>query len=442
MKDSPRRVTDWLTVNYPVKGTARSYYQALKLWLIFIYGEDSVSILKDQKFLPHKEKLKVNWEKGINKVDEGIERYFSELDNRDFLDDYKRFINWLRDKGYANLTTRSRARCVKIFFGRQKDPRCKIDDDDWAQIKRTIFPKSTRPQTKDKILTKEQIKLVLSELSVHGRALALFLLSTGARVGESCKLRMMDLHLDEDPPWVDIQEKYTKDQVGGRLMWFSYEARDAIRDWHLVRIMIKKTGFGRKTYLINPEEGEGPEDLVFDYNDIRGFEEHWNKALLKADRGQKPAVLARRDKSTMNNIHIYHVHTLRKFFKTRMSDAGVVEMNVHAWMGHKGYLAEAYDRPDKLAELYKEHMGAVTVHEVEDGIRVDMELADNIGAKSGAFVGLSEEEIEALSLEEKWRLIKIKFAKPKVPVEEIIVDDDISREILDAYKHIRTSETQ
>lgn len=366
---SPRRMTEWLDNNYKNEVSKASFVITLKNWIMFIYGKDSVGNYLGTKYGENPTIVKRNVEKRINEIEAGIERYLSDLDKRDFLNDYKGFIQWMQNEGYANLTIRMRCSKAKIFFGRQKDPRCKIDDEDWSQIRRTLLPKSTRASTQDDILTKEQLKRVLQHSSVNGRALALFLLSTGARIGESCKLKMQDIDLDSDPPQVNIREKYTKSQVGGRVMWFSEEARDAIIEWHKVRIGRKKRGSGAGLFVTGDKAG--PEDLVFNCS-VKIFTRHWNESLARAGKGEDPPVLAKRDPSTKIRIHVYHVHTLRKFFRTNMGHkgsyegkAGVPDMIVHAWMGHKAYLSE-YDRLGNkgMADIYAENMNVVTVHEV------------------------------------------------------------------------------
>lgn len=447
MESMPRRVTNWLNVNYPNERTRFNYYHSLRLWITFIYGENSVVILKDQIYRSHREKLKGDKEKRIKKVEEGIERYFSDLDKRDFLNDYKGFIRWMLKNENASLTIRNRCATNKYFFERQKDKRCKIDKDDWAQIKNTLLPKSTRPSTKDQILTKEQLMTILPHLSIHGKAMTLFLLSTGARIGESCQLRMSDIHLDDDPPWIDILEKYTKGKVGGRKMWMSFEASDAIKDWHFTRTKIDKAG---------PNAGPYDKDSALNYTP-KSFNDHWNRALVLADRGADPPVLAKRDNSTKRRVHVFHTHTLRKFFRTNMGvkgtyegKSGVQDMVVHAWMGHRKYL-ETYDKlGDEMSEIYKENMNVVTVREDAGEIRVDEVLLDGIAEELDAFVGLSEEDILELSVKEKWTLIKVKVAKrkeeKKVPVDELDVDVEEYDEVMDFLKkssaHSITPKTQ
>ncbi len=427
---SPRRMTEWLDNNYKNELSKASFVITLKNWIMFIYGKDSVGNYLGTKYGENPTIVKRNVEKRINEIEAGIERYLSDLDKRDFLNDYKGFIQWMQNEGYANLTIRMRCGKAKIFFGRQKDPRCKIDDEDWSQIRRTLLPKSTRASTQDDILTKEQLKRVLQHSSVNGRALALFLLSTGARIGESCKLKMRDIDLDSDPPQVNIRETYTKSEVGGRVMWFSEEARDAIIEWHKVRIGRKKRGSGAGPFVTGDKAG--PEDLVFNCS-VKIFTRHWNESLARAGKGEDPPVLAKRDPSTKIRIHVYHVHTLRKFFRTNMGfkgsyegKSGVPDVIVHGWMGHKGYLEEAYARGlELLAAIYKENMHIVTVHEVgldektraevkeaiekaeklAKQVTVDGAYLDMVGEQLDAYAGLSERANEALSGKEKWNLI-------------------------------------
>ncbi len=439
------RIKNWVDKNYVNQHTKDSIYAALKMWVRFKYGENSVTDFSGYPFADrqNKEKVKRDVEKRRNEIEELVERYLSELNEGDFLTDYKDFIHWLRNNGYASLTIHGRISKVKIFFGRQ-DARCKISDEDFAQLKRTLIPKSTRASTQDEILTKEQLKVLLLYMSIHLKAIVLFLLSTGARIGAVCQLKMSDIKLYSDPPEVNIREEYTKAQVGGRVMWFSYEARDAIKEWHKTRKSSSKRG----------THGDYDEKLVFNYS-RRNFTGRWNRILAKADGKDNPVVFAKRDPSTKMEMHIYHGHTLRKFFRTNMGlegtyrgKSGVPDMIVHAWMGHKAYLSE-YDRLGNkgMADIYKENMHVVTVYEDGRGIKVDEALIEDIAEKLDAFRGLSMEDRENLSMKEKWLLIKTKVAKIKegeeIPDDEIEVDADDYADILKiAGERSSTRETQ
>jgi hypothetical protein len=72
----------------------------------------------------------------------------------------------------------------------------------------------------------------------------------------------------------------------------------------------------------------------------------WVKAIEKAGLDGKDSTTKR---------HKFHIHMLRKFFQTQMKYAGVPEALVHAFLGHSGYLSDAYDRfsPTQIKEEYK-----------------------------------------------------------------------------------------
>jgi len=448
-----RTVTNWLNDFYRNKKTRYTIMCQLKNWVDCIYP-DTLGVYIGNRYGMDKKTVKRNQDKRLDEIELGIQRYLSELDTRNFLDDLKQFIRWSIEREYSNLSIRKMSIIIKTFFS-DTDKRCIIEKRDWRRVRISLLPKSNRAATKDKILTKEELKIVLPYLSIHGRAMAFFLLSTGARIGASCKLKMEDIHLDEDPPWVDIKEEYTKAQVGGRIMWFSEEARDAIKEWHRLRENIVKPGHYRGSYLIGKKVS--PQDLVFNYT-VNGFTTHWNNALLKADRGADSPIFSRRDTSTQIKIHVYHQHTLRKFFRTNMGTegsykgaSGIPDMIVHAWMGHKSYL-DQYDKLTVrgLANIYKENMNVVTIYEIgideemkaeldqtrtevseliEDAairaqqIKVDGIYLDMVGKNIGAYVGLSVESLAALTSKEKWKRIIDKSAQleemSKIPLDEV-----------------------
>ena len=283
MDNLPGKITAWLDLNYIENGTKSTYYRALLLWSKFIYGEDSIGEFPGHRFGQDKKITKRNVLKRINVIEERIDQYLIDLDDRVFINDYKEFIKWMRNERYANLTIRNIIINIKIYF--ERDPRCKIDKEVWRSLKRTLIPQSTRPSTQDDILTKEQLKKVLKHMSFHAKAMTLFLLSTGMRNGAACQIKMSDINLYSDPPEVTIRNEYTKGKIGGRVMWFSEEARDAIIDWHKHRnITMKKRG----------DNGDYDEDLVLNYLP-NTFAKYWRKTLVRADEGAKPPVLAKRD---------------------------------------------------------------------------------------------------------------------------------------------------
>lgn len=319
----------YITTRIRTEKTRHSYYSSLLSFLRAIYTNEEYSAVG----------FKLD---RVKKIEHGIENYLSE--ERVFYDDINTYVRWLNANTYAPKSSHCYVSMVKKFFSRQG---YKLTEEQWEDISNLLPPNKTR--TIDKILTKKQLRSVLSHLGVYMRPLTLFLVSTGARIGETLQLKVGDLELDHDPPQVTIRPQYTKKEVGGRVMWFSYEARDSIKEWLKVKdLRTKKSG--------QPFTKE----LLFGIS-ARLVSHNWIRALEKAGFSET-------DPSTKVKVHVYHIHTLRKFFSTQMSDVGKVqEAIIHAWMGHAAYLATAYKRHSavKLAEMYKNVMPAVSVYSEE-----------------------------------------------------------------------------
>jgi Site-specific recombinase XerD len=367
-------VKEWLTKNFRHEHTRRSYRKGLNDFAHAIYGAESNYRI-------------------------GIDRYFNET--RDYLDDFKTFVAYLNQEGFASTTIHLRVSLVKKFFSRHER---KISQENWEDIKRTLMPMHF-VTTQDEVLNKEQLRDILQHLTVSGRALTLFLISTGARIGETLKLTVDDLNLESDPPQVNVRPQYTKKGVGGRVIWFSYEARDAIKEWLKDKKGKKKRG---------PRQGEGfSKNLVFGFT-AGNFGNMWRSALTKTE-------LEKKDPTT--KILIFHVHTLRKFFSTAMSEAGVQESIIHAWMGHKGYLDSAYKRytKEKLAQMYKDQMDAVSIY----GSGSDSEFKQKL------------EAVEKESKQDKEELRKVDEM-----LDKLGISNDRSREerLLEYFRTIQTKQ--
>ena len=102
------------------------------------------------------------------------------------------------------------------------------------------MPKRTIAETKDKAPTKQQLKNILNYLDIKGKALVLFLVSSGCKIGETLQLALKDIKLETDPPTAHIRGKTTKGGVGERTVYFSYEARDSIKAWLQIKDAVTK----------------------------------------------------------------------------------------------------------------------------------------------------------------------------------------------------------
>ena len=253
----------------------------------------------------------------------------------------RKFVSSLQGKPKKSLLTYTTV--VKIFF---QDNGIVIEDNQWKKLRRRGFiPKYARAETRDKKPTIQQLKKILNYMDIKGRAMVLFLLSSGARIGETLKLKKEDFNLEADPPRVFIRSEFTKGGVGERTVFFSYEAKDAIIDWLKIKA---KTG--------KRDGGTHQDEKVFSWG-LFTARDMWNRAIAKVG-------IDIRDKRTGRRI--YHLHSLRKFFRTKI---GLDLDMTHALLGHTEYLDNAYLRLDEegeIAKAYLEVMSNVSVYQVEE----------------------------------------------------------------------------
>jgi len=269
-----------------------------------------------------------------------LEKYLQ--NNPDTEGDIRKFLAALDGKPSKTVTCYTQV--VKVFF---QDQGVKVSDEAWNKIRRRGYmPKRVRAETRDKKPTKIMLKKILNYADLKARAQILFLISSGARIGETLQLVKDDFDFNSDPPRVHIRAKITKGGVGERTVFFSYEARDAIQDWLKIKDTLTKRGTNG--------DFSGPRVFAWNSASARFM---WNLACDKAGYGD-------RDKRTERRV--YHLHSLRKFFRTKI---GLDLDIIHALMGHTEYLDASYLRLEEEGEIataYLEAMPNVSVYGVED----------------------------------------------------------------------------
>ena len=270
---------------------------------------------------------------------DSLENYLK--DNPDTEADIRTFLQAM--DGKPSKTVSCYTQIVKVFF---QDHGVKVPDEAWKKIRRRGFmPKRVRAETKDKKPTKVMLKKILNYSGIIARALILFLISSGARIGETLQLQKKDFDLEADPPKAHIRREYTKGGVGERTVFFSYEARDAIKDWLQIKDGLTKRG--------NHGDFSGETVFPLNSNTARWM---WNHACDKAGFGVQDERTGRR---------VYHLHSLRKFFRTKI---GLDTDITSALMGHVEGLDKAYvrlDQDQEVAEAYKDAMPNVSVYAVQ-----------------------------------------------------------------------------
>ena len=257
--------------------------------------------------------------------------------NPDVNTDMRKFLKMLNGK--PNKTVHAFSAGVKVFF---QDHDIEIKENNWRKLRRRGFiPRASKAETRDKKPTKEILKKILNYADIKARSLTLFLISSGCRIGETLQLEESDFAFESIPPRVHIRGDITKKGVGERTAYFSYEARDAIKDWlNIKNSLNKKTGENYSSTKVFP----------FSSNNARFM---WNMACDKAGVGQTDKRTGRR---------IYHLHGLRKYFRSNIK----LDLDItHALMGHSEYLDDAYLRLEDEGEIGKAYlrvMGNVSVY--------------------------------------------------------------------------------
>lgn len=226
---------------------------------------------------------------------------------------------------------------VTAVISYYQDKGVTLDPETWRRIKKRLLPPA-KPSTFDKAGTHEEWKKILNHMSIKGRSLLLFLLSSGGRIGEAVQVRISDLDLDADPPRAFIRPEYTKGGFGGRTVFMSYEARDAIKEYLNTKFLLNKR-VPKRIYIPKQKRFIAykhiDDDRVWDITPQTAEAMLW-EALRKAG-------LDERDKRTKRRK--IHVHSTRKFFR---SNCGLPDALVHALMGHEGYLDQSYLRTDSI----------------------------------------------------------------------------------------------
>lgn len=144
-----------------------------------------------------------------------------------------------------------------------------------------------------------------------------------------------------------------------------------------------------------------------------------------------------RDKST--NRHVYHPHTLRKFFRSRMSTMVQVDL-VEEMMGHEGYLTNEYRRhtPEDLAKAYLQGESTlaifgttISLEQIEQ--QVDAKVDDKVEALQKVISNFAVENLElrkrVSTIEEGWKKQEFLYNK----LEKIIGEKEAEMEVMKAF---------
>lgn len=110
---------------------------------------------------------------------ENMQDYFQGLTETKLQEDFKRFVASLN--GSPSKTVSIYMTAVRVFFA---DKGFEINSVQKMR-RRGFIPRRIRAETQDRIPTIEELRTILNYADSEGRALILFLLSSGCRIGET-----------------------------------------------------------------------------------------------------------------------------------------------------------------------------------------------------------------------------------------------------------------
>lgn len=262
--------------------------------------------------------------------------YLQEVrDGRKAVNDIKRFSNSLSSS--APMTAKKYPNVVMQWLEHHD---IEIADKKRKEIKNRQRP--ARPVSlQEQHITIPMIQKILEFSLPQMRALIMVLESSGMRIGETLKLKVENIKMDETPARIHIPGEITKTGMP-RNVFVSSECKPILEDWLRYREEYISKKKGSRDYRIN-------DGTVFPFS-TRAAIEMWTVSLQKAG-------LYKRDETT--NRLTLHPHSLRKFYRrvlpTGSKNPKAIEM-VEQLMGHAGYLQGVYHNVeiDELSAFYQD----------------------------------------------------------------------------------------
>jgi len=359
---------------------------------------------------------KAHLNKFFNTIEADPEQYFN--DGRDYEQDVKTFWKAIIDE--PPCTRNMRISCVRIFL-MENDVAIKAKV--WKNFRKRA--KGNRPVTQDIVPTNAQLKKILAHAGVKERALFLIASSSGMRIDEILHLKELDIDLDSKPVKINIRSETTK-TGNPRIAFMSEEAKTYLEEWLKVRKEYLRVSVKRANFKHYTKTADNPYIFPFTYSTAFIM---WNRLTRKAG-------FTEREERT--NRHKMHIHTLRKYYRTRMSLEIPVDV-VEALMGHEGYLTVAYRRysQEQLAELYEKAVHTIAVFDLPADTR---DLEERLAEKDEEIYYLKKEmkevKVEMEQRQKQEQEQRQRLEKIDSRFSEVLKDKDIQKLLIQKLKKI------
>jgi len=210
------------------------------------------------------------------------------------------FVNYLVSRDRAPKTVQAYVSAVKGFL--------EVNDIEVPMLRRRVRKPRVYIRSADRAPTMGELRLVCAGADLETRALLLFLLSSGCRIGEALMLQRDDIEQKGQARAVKIRPEVAKDRIG-RYTFITGEAFEAIEAY-------LKTHDSPRLFPVSKARAYHRLTSAFE-----------RKIVIQKSAGRRDV----------------HPHSLRKFFFTTALKVLGREL-AEALVGHKQYLDQAYRR--------------------------------------------------------------------------------------------------
>ena len=334
---SVRTVKSWVELPTRV-ASVRQRKAVIRNWVV---GNQFLADVPDTHSLSQDEKEKV-WQN----VYEASERGVSAL-RKGTIDIYQSInamIDAMQDRGAAASTIFGhKFKLVKLF----RYLKLGIDEDD---LKQAVRPIDSSRVTDDKQPTREQIRNCILHGTTKQKAMISFMVSTGARIGETVQVKLSDIEFDKKPVIVRFPARKTK-TARKRYSFLSSECVDLLKAYTANRERKSEWLFDG---WIPTEKRDNQKDKHLTtssaYLQIRSVFEHPSVNLIQPG--------ARSDKNKTGpdfGAHqSYHPHVFRGTNLTITKSTGFPDSYAEFLVGHSTGSKEHYYNEDELGKLWLE----------------------------------------------------------------------------------------
>ena len=273
--------------------------------------------------------------------------YFN--DNRNYEMDVKQFAQTLQNR--PPLTQKTILACIRSFLAENEvDLKLKT----WRRLNHRI--QGRKPVTENVAPTTEQLKKILNHADIKGKALFSLIATSGMRITETVNLTFDDI--DRKNRIIRISGTLTKN--GDKcITFFTEEAKKYLEDWLKIRDKFLEQSFYKSKYVrkmfakkgivfkkvgtknnnnvweitkdgktISNKDLIKEENRIFPFSNINA-ERIWCNLLEKSGLNEKET-----DSRLKHPRYKLHIHTLRKFFSTKLEDMKVPQSYIDQYTNH------------------------------------------------------------------------------------------------------------